>query len=144
MSNKYQLLELTTIKEMLPCFWLIQQLYPDMTKNKYKKLLKEMMKGGYRQVVVFKKDKAVGLSGYWINTKLYCEKYIEPDNVIVDKNHRSKGIGKLIGDWMAEKAEELKCKAIVLDAYVENKGAHRFYLREGFTIRGYHFVKYIE
>jgi ribosomal protein S18 acetylase RimI-like enzyme len=30
---------------------------------------------------------------------------------------------------------------MMLDAYLENEKAHAFYEREGFTKRGYHFLK---
>jgi GNAT superfamily N-acetyltransferase len=50
---------------------------------------------------------------YGFNTKLWTGKYIELDNVVTDKNHRSKGVGKLINDFAAEKAKQLGCKFIV-------------------------------
>ena len=33
------------------------------------------------------------------------------------------------------------CAMMMLDAYKENDKAHAFYEREGFTRRGYHFLK---
>ena len=95
-------------------------------------------------VIVEKSKKIIGLSGFWIGTKLYCDKYLEPDNVVIDKAYRSMGIGKLLMDWLVEEGKRNNCKMIMLDAYVENFSGHRFYYREGFIARGHHFLKNIK
>jgi GNAT superfamily N-acetyltransferase len=135
--------EIFTAEEMLQQLPLLQQLYPDMTKEKYETLLRDMIPHGYSQVVVLDGDKCVGLSGIWFNTKLWTGKYIELDNVVTDKNHRSKGVGKLINYFAAGKAKQLGCRYIVLDAFAENRDAHRFYFRDGYVIGGFHFLKNI-
>jgi hypothetical protein len=33
------------------------------------------------------------------------------------------------------------CKTAMLDAYIGNEAGHRFYEREGFSKRGFHFLK---
>ena len=68
---------------------------------------------------------------------------MEPDNVVVDEAYRSKGVGKLLMTWMYAEAKKLKCTTIILDAYVENGFGHKFYFREGFVIKGFHFLKKI-
>lgn len=133
--------EISTLEEMLEQLPLVQQLYPDMTKEKYEEMLRDMIPNSYTQVVVLDGEKCVGLSGIWFNTKLWTGKYIELDNVVTDKSHRSKGVGKLINDFAAEKAKQLGCRFIVLDAFTENRDAHRFYFRDGYVIRGFHFLK---
>ncbi len=138
-----QLKEIFTPEEMLEHLSLVQQLYPDLTKQKYATMLRDMIPNNYSQVVVFENEKAIALSGIWVNTKLWTGKYIELDNVVTDKNHRSKGAGKMINDFAAEKAKQLGCTCIVLDAFVDNRDAHRFYFRDGYVIRGFHFLKFL-
>jgi GNAT superfamily N-acetyltransferase len=104
-------------------------------------MLEEMLKNGYRMIGVFDGKKCIGISGFWIGTKLYSDKYLEPDNVVIDKNYRSKGIGKLLFDWLSAEAKLHGCKTIMLDAYLENIQGHKFYWREGFVARGFHFLK---
>lgn len=135
--------ELVTVAEMLEQLPVVQQLYPDMTKEKYEEMLNDMIPNNYSQLAVFEGEKCIGISGLWFNTKLWTGKYLELDNVIMDKNHRSKGAGKLINQFAEEKAKQSGCKFIVLDAFTENRDAHRFYFRDGYVIRGFHFVKNI-
>lgn len=121
---------------------IIYELYTGFTKEKYAEMLQDMTAYGYKQIVALNENnEVVGLSGYWINTRLWCGKYVDIDNVIVAEKHRSKGIGKLMMDWIINEAKRLGCENAVLDAYVENLDAHRFYYREGFIIRGFHFLK---
>jgi ribosomal protein S18 acetylase RimI-like enzyme len=76
-----------------------------------------------------------------VAAKIYSGRYLEMDNVVVADSHRSRGIGKLLTDHVLEIALSEACDMIMLDAYLENEKAHAFYEREGFTKRGYHFLK---
>lgn len=143
MNHQYTFKELLSIPEMLPHISILQQLQSTLTLEEYKTMLPEMLKNGYGQVAVFDSNKCIGISGFWIGTKLYSGKYLEMDNVVIDENYRSKGIGKILCDWCINKAKENNCKKVMLDAYLENEKAHKFYEREGFIKRGYHFLKNI-
>lgn len=136
--------ELTTLQEMLAQIEMMQHLYPKLTLGKYQSYLQEMIPHNYRQVAVFEGITCVGLSGFWTGTKLWCGKYIELDNFIVHPEHRSKGIGKLITDYIDAKAKEIGCTNIVLDAFTTNFAAHRFYYNQGFGPKGFHFVKILD
>lgn len=100
-----------------------------------------MVPHNYTQVVIFENEVCVGLSGLWYGIKLWCGKYMEIDNFIVHPDHRSKGIGKLLTDYVNQKATELDCTMIVLDAFTGNFTAHRFYYNQGYNPRGFHFIK---
>ncbi|WP_165864965.1 GNAT family N-acetyltransferase [Rufibacter latericius] len=126
---------------MLHQFPLIQFLNPNMEPERYEELLRLMLPQHYRMVGVFDGTTCLGLSGYWIGTKLYSGKYLEVDNFVVDEQYRSKGIGKLLLDWLTAEANRYHCETMMLDAYVVNNAAHKFYLREGFVIKGFHFLK---
>ena len=49
---------LTQIKAM-------QQLYPNLTIEKYESYLQEMVPHNYKQLAVFEGDACVGISGFW-------------------------------------------------------------------------------
>jgi GNAT superfamily N-acetyltransferase len=136
-------IELTTIDEMLTQFEIMKHLYPKFTLEKYESYLKEMIPHNYTQIAVFEKEEILGLTGCWSGTKLWSGKYLEVDNFIVHPNHRSKGIGKLLTDFVNNKAIELGCTMIVLDAFTGNFTAHRFYYNQGYEPRGFHFIKMI-
>ena len=135
--------ELNSLEELLAQFETIKFLYPNMTLETYKSFLEDMIPKGYKQVAVFENEVCLGMTGFWFGTKLWTGKYIEIDNFIVHPNHRKKGIGKIISEYIDIKAEELKCTCIVLDAFTGNFPAHRFYYNLGYVPRGFHFIKTI-
>jgi GNAT superfamily N-acetyltransferase len=140
-SLKLKLVELTTVPEMLTQIETIKHLYPKISLEKYDSYLQEMVPHKYKQVAVFENDVCVGLSGFWTAIKLWTLKYIEIDNFIVHPDYRTKGIGKLMTDYIDAKAKAEGCTAIVLDAFTGNFTAHRFYYNQGYEPRGFHFVK---
>ena len=134
--------EISGLEAMLNQYWLILQLNPAMTPERYKELLLTMLQNGYRMAGVFTKDRqCVGLSGFWVSAKLYSGKYLEVDNFVIDAAYRSQQLGKLLSDWMHQEAYASGCDTIMLDAYTSNQAAHKFYFREGFHIKSYHFYK---
>ncbi|WP_242926198.1 GNAT family N-acetyltransferase [Pontibacter vulgaris] len=133
--------EITGLENMLLQYHLILQLNPSMAESRYRELLQQMLPNGYRMVGAFIGNSCVGLSGFWVSAKLYSGKYLEVDNFVVDEAYRSEGIGKLLSDWMHTEAQRLNCDTIMLDAYVTNSAAHKFYFREGFHIKSLHFYK---
>ena len=134
---------LNSVSEMLLQLETIQLLYPKMTIEKYEAFLQEMTTNHYKQVAVFEGDKCVGISGFWVNTKLWTGKYLEIDNFVVNPEFRSQGIGKLICEKIDQIAKDLNCNCIVLDAFTQNFQAHRFYYNLGYVPRGFHFIKTI-
>ena len=142
-KTKFIVREIRTDKEMHSLFPLIIQLSPQLKLTEYKIYLKDMIKHGYRMAGVFENKKCIGMSGFWIATKLYSGKYVELDNVVIDKNYRSQGVGKLLCDWIIKEAKRKGCVTAMLDAYTENSSGHKFYMREGYILRGFHFLKKI-
>ncbi len=120
---------------------LVKQLYPKLTLEKYQSYLQEMIPHNYQQLAIFENDSCVGLTGFWKGTKLWSGKYIEIDNFIVHSDYRKKGVGKLMTDCIEKIANENECTMIVLDAFTGNFKAHRFYYNQGFSPKGFHFVK---
>ena len=141
---KLQIKELTTIPEMLTEIDTIRFLYPNLSVEKYEKFLSEMIPHNYIQVAVFEDNVCLGITGCWSATKLWTGKYLEIDNFVVNPEHRSKGIGKLLTDHIEKKALELDCSSIVLDAFTGNFAAHRFYYNQGYAPKGFHFVKILD
>ena len=133
--------ELTEKEEMLAHLEVIQYLYPNLSYEAYEQMLTDMLPNNYSQIAAFIGEQCVGISGCWEGTKLWCGKYIELDNVIVHPDYRSLGVGKLLADYLQQKAEASGCNILVLDAYTNNFPAHRFYYNQGYSPKGFHFVK---
>lgn len=136
--------ELTTIPEMLAQIETIKFLYPNLSTEKYESYLLEMIPHNYTQIAVFEKEVCLGLTGCWSATKLWTGKYLEIDNFVVNPDYRSRGIGRLLTDYVEKKALDLNCSSIVLDAFTGNFGAHRFYYNQGYAPKGFHFVKILD
>ncbi len=136
--------ELTSISEMFSQFEIITHLYPNISEEKYQNYLQDMIPHNYKQLAVFENSVCVALTGFWTGTKLWTGKYIEIDNFIVHPDHRIKGLGKIMTDYVDAKARELDCTCVVLDAFTGNFTAHRFYYNQGYVPRGFHFIKTID
>lgn len=134
--------ELHTFDDMLARYPLIQQLNPAMTLERYRELLNAILKqGNYFQIAAFENNICLGVSGVWIGTQLWCGKFIEIDNFIVDENSRGKGIGRLLVNWIETRARQERCEMMRLDTYVVLEQAQRFYFSHGFKILGFHMTK---
>jgi GNAT superfamily N-acetyltransferase len=95
----------------------------------------------YQILGAFTGEKLTGIVGAWIATKIWCGRYLEIDNLVVDPAHRSTGIGGLLINHLETVARERDCKLLVLDSYTANHPSHRLYHRLGFEIWGFHFIK---
>jgi GNAT superfamily N-acetyltransferase len=134
--------ELTTLEDMLEQFTVLQELYPTLTRDSYQQHLEVMLlTNQYGQVAVFDRDCCVAVSGFWIGTKLWCGKYLEIDNLIVSQHTRSNGVGKLMVDFLIEKAQQESCTLVALDSYTTNFKAHKFFYNRSFEPRGFHFIR---
>lgn len=141
---KLQIKELSTKQEMLDQFEVMQHLYTKFTLEKYDSYLTEMIPHNYKQIAVFEHGICIGISGLWSGTKLWSGKYLEIDNFIVHPDHRKKGVGKMMTDYIDAKAKETGCTMIVLDAFTGNFAAHRFYYNQGYAPKGFHFLKILD
>jgi GNAT superfamily N-acetyltransferase len=136
--------ELLGIEEMVKHLAVLNELYTNLTLEEYTSDLSEMLPHNYGQVGVFEGDECLGISGFWMGRKLWCGKYLELDNIIVCSKHRSKGVGKLIFDYLRNKAQENGCTMMALDSYTTNYKAHKMFYNEGFAPRGFHFINILD
>ena len=95
----------------------------------------------YHAFGAFVEGKLTALAGAWIATKIWCGKYLELDNLVVDPGVRSSGLGTALIRHLEEFARAEGCNLAVLDSYTSNHPSHRLYHRLGFEIWGFHFVK---
>lgn len=120
----------------------IRQLNPEMTQATFRERLSQMLEGGYRCAAAFDgAGTCLGISGFWVLCRFWCGEHIDIDNVVVDENARGQGIGKKLVAWIENWAREQGLSFAVLDSYTSNIDSHRFYFREGYIIRGFHFTK---
>lgn len=111
----------------------------EVLKQRFETILAEH--GHYHAFGAFLEEKLAALAGVWIATKVWCGKYLELDNLVVDPELRSSGLGSALIRHLEELARAEGCNLAVLDSYTSNHSSHRLYHRLGFEIRGFHFVK---
>lgn len=141
--NNFETKIIRELDEMLPFLPLLQQMYPDLDSEQYRARLEDMVPYRYAQMAIFDQDVCIGLSGFWIHTKLWTGRILEMDNVIVHENYRGKGIGTILYHALEKIALDNECQTMVLDAFVGNFKAHKLYYQLGFVAKGYHFVKFL-
>lgn len=122
---------------------LLQQLNPDVPLEVLAARLHSLGKNHphYQIFGAFDGERLIGVAGAWIATKLWCGRYLEIDNLVVDERARSSGVGTLMIRHFEKVAEETSCNILVMDSYSGNHASHRLYHRLGFEIWGFHFVK---
>jgi GNAT superfamily N-acetyltransferase len=92
---------------------------------------------------LWQEGKLIAVSFGWITVRFYSGKQLEVDNVVVDPDLRSLGMGKAFFSFIQQWAVEHQCKTIELNTYVQNSRSHKFYFNEGYSILGFHFQKII-
>ena len=121
---------------------LANKLHPEMSAEAVSGHLAEMFKfPTYRCFGLLQNGKLVAVTNGWITVRFYSGKQLEVDNVIVDPDHRSKGIGQHFFACIDQWARENNCHTIELNTYVQNSKSHKFYFNEGYKILGFHFQK---
>ena len=128
-------------QQMLAQLDVLQGLYPSLTMAQYATELDLMLPHNYSQLAVFDQDECVAICGIWIGNKLWVGKYLELDNIVVKEAYRSRGVGDLIFKTLEQKALQENCNMLSLDSYTSNFKAHKFFYNQGYSPKGFHFIK---
>src|SRR5688500_6642599 len=129
------------ITDILP---LLMQVNRKTPENVLRARVCEMVKENYKCLGIYDNDQLIGICGLWFMTRHYCGKSIEPDHVMIDPAYQSKGVGKLLFEWIFDYARQNGFEASELNTYVNNPRSHKFYYNLGYEIKGFHFVKFLE
>ncbi|MEE9350378.1 MAG: GNAT family N-acetyltransferase [Flavobacteriaceae bacterium] len=140
-TNSVKLLKQDDLEQIVR---LTKQLNPDISIVELKNRQTKMFKfDTYHCFGFFVNGKLIGVSSGWITVRLYSDKQLEIDNVIIDNSLQSKGYGKLFMNEIEIWAKNNNCKTIELNTYVQNEKSHKFYFNQGFHILGFHFQKHL-
>jgi GNAT superfamily N-acetyltransferase len=131
-----------TIRDINTIVPLANKLHPATTPEIIRAYLVEMFSlATYHCFGLWQNEKLVAVSNGWITVRFYSGRQLEVDNVIVDPDLRSQGVGKYFFAHIQEWALRHECKTIELNTYVQNSKSHKFYFNEGYKILGFHFQK---
>ena len=118
------------------------QLRPHLTAAEYVATVRRMVEVERYRLAAAIDDEGIvrAVAGYRIFETLYCRRLLSVDDLVTDEHSRSAGYGKELLDWLKAEARAQRCEQVHLDSLVHRERAHRFYYRERFAARGFHFV----
>jgi GNAT superfamily N-acetyltransferase len=101
---------------------------------------------GYRLLGAFEPgiDDAVAVAGFRIGDSLAWGRHLYVDDLVTRETHRCRGHAAALMDWLVEEGRRLGCEQLHLDSGSQRHAAHRFYLRHGMHIPGFHFAQHLD
>lgn len=140
---KLELIPYDEMESILPLIFELNQ--GKLSKEVLKSRLQSMLAmGGYQCLGVYDNQKLIACCGIWLLQKLYKGKHLELDNVFVNEEYRSKGVGNLMMDWLSEYGKNMDCASLECNCYLHNEKGVKFWKRHGFEPLGYHMIKNLE
>ncbi|MDR0997093.1 MAG: GNAT family N-acetyltransferase [Zoogloeaceae bacterium] len=110
-------------------------------REAYYVLMMEIFQNGGRMYVLVEDQMVKGVVVARLIVDSRDKRHWHLDDVVVDQGCRDQGIGQALLRHMEEEARARNCQAITLDSRVARERAHRFYFREGFMVKSFHFLK---
>ncbi len=127
-------------EEITLCFPVMRQLRPDVAEAEFVPKVKRQQRGGYVLACLEDGGRAVSVAGYRVIDNLVSDRHLYVDDLVTLEDRRSRGFGKVLFDWLVERARQDGCRTLELDSGVQRFHAHRFYLTNRMIISAHHFV----
>ncbi|WP_246413047.1 hypothetical protein [Rhizobium indicum] len=90
MSDEVIIRELVGLDQTMTIFPLYSQVSRLSEAVVCQRLSAMFAQSNYRCIAAYIDERMVGASGFWTGTQLWCGKYVEADNVVVDSALRSR------------------------------------------------------
>jgi GNAT superfamily N-acetyltransferase len=116
-------------------------LRPHLEETAFVPLVKTMMSEGYELAFIEEDGVAAAAIGYRYQQKLFDGKQIYVDDLTTLEEHRGKGYGGKLLDFVFDLAKQRGYDCVTLDSGPTRHNAHRLYLNKGFRISSMHFMK---
>ncbi len=129
--------------EITACFPVMVQLRPHLRPADFLPRIREQEAGGYRLAFLEADGRIATVAGFRFFQKLSPGHVLYVDDLVTDRDARSRGHGARMLAWLRAHAIEQSCSNFQLDCGVQRKDSHRFYQREGLTLSAYHFDAHI-
>lgn len=127
-----------TEQATLACYPIVAQLRPHLLEKNFVAKVHKQQKQGY-QLAYLVDDNVVAVAGFRLMDNLFSNRILYVDDLVTDENHRSKGYGKKLLDWLKQLAIKEHCQKLELDSGVQRGMAHRFYFAEQLAVSSFHF-----
>ncbi len=118
---------LTTRQQYMEAFPILSQLRTDLEENTFLELLQEMQKDGYLLYGLYANKELVSVAGLAWRINFYSKKHIFIYDLVTDQQHRSKGYGDRLLEYIHKLARENGAQYVALESGIQRLDAHRFY-----------------
>ena len=125
--------------EVAECFHLISELRPHLTLGDFISKVKRLSKTTGYELVYLDDSGIKAVAGMKVSEWLHTGRYLEIEELVTDKNFRSKGYGGKLFDWIIKYAKQNDCAQIRLVSGVSREKAHKFYLDKGMIFEAKYF-----
>lgn len=117
-----------------------RQLRPQLAAP-YADAMGRVFEGGGRMIVALYAGEVAGVAVYRVYENTSQGRKLYVDDLVVDAECRSRGIGGALLGALDQKAADARCAVIDLDSGTGRERAHRFYFAAGYTIKTFGFKK---
>jgi GNAT superfamily N-acetyltransferase len=117
-----------------------RQLRPQIPED-YAGRLAQVFSGGAEMVAAIAEGEVVGVCVFRVMLNTMSGRYLYIDDLVADSSGRGKGVGKALMEFAVAEAGRRDCAAVQLSSGTQREQAHRFYFREGFTIKSFGFSR---
>lgn len=130
----------TSDDEIARCFPVMRELRPHLVEAEFVPTVRRQQAGGYALAYLEESAEIRALAGFRILENLVSGRLLYVDDLVTAASERSRGHGKVLLDWLAERARSEGCRYLELDSGVQRFHAHRFYMTNRMIISAHHFV----
>jgi GNAT superfamily N-acetyltransferase len=127
--------------QILACHGVMRELRPHIAAEDFVSRVHAQAQQGYQLAFIAAQGAPLAVAGFRLGLNLAWGRYLYVDDLVVQPQRRSCGLGAALLNWLHDHARAQGCTAVHLDSGMQREQAHRFYNREGMTAAGLHFVK---
>jgi ribosomal protein S18 acetylase RimI-like enzyme len=132
MNHQIEIRDIDRQEDLHACYALMLQLRPHLQdSDAFAQQVRRQREQGFRLSGAWQGDQIIGAIGYRLQENLLYGSFVFVDDLIVDEQLRSRGIGALLLDVARAYAQKLHCRQFVLDTGLHMALAQRFYYRQG-------------
>ena len=117
-----------------------RQLRPQIPGD-YVETMLRILALGAQMAVVLDSEEVAGVAIFRLIHNTHVEPKLYVDDLVADSERRSHGIGHSLLEFLEAEARHFECVTLDLDSGTQREQAHKFYFREGFTVKAFSFSK---
>ncbi len=141
MQNRPKIIECQTQEEVAATFPVMHELRPHLKEDRYGETVSRLRAEGAILIGAFDGANCLGCAVFRRTTRLFTGPMVYVDDLVTTSTRRSQGVGAHLLDWIEAWARARDVAVIALDSGVQRGAAHRFYMRQGYTITSFNFKK---